>query len=127
MSSRVEIPFAPRAFERAAAKSLQKDPDARWQSAADLASELTWIAESGPADAGAPATRRRRHTELWGWIAAGTRYRRSRREKAGGGDLRRGICFACIDRRNRQRAARKIGLFGRYSELLLASIRGGGR
>jgi Tol biopolymer transport system component len=38
-------PLTPPALERALKKCLSKDPDARWQSAADLASELRWIGE----------------------------------------------------------------------------------
>jgi serine/threonine-protein kinase len=38
-------PAAPAALERVVRKCLAKDPDARWQSALDLADELTWIAE----------------------------------------------------------------------------------
>jgi eukaryotic-like serine/threonine-protein kinase len=40
-------PMTPPALERVVAKCLAKEPDARWQSASDLASELRWIAESG--------------------------------------------------------------------------------
>src|SRR5271165_4280806 len=39
-------PFAPPALNFAVKKCLAKDPDERWQSASDLASELKWIAES---------------------------------------------------------------------------------
>jgi Tol biopolymer transport system component len=38
-------PLTPPALARALKKCLSKDPDARWQSAADLASELRWIGE----------------------------------------------------------------------------------
>src|SRR5215510_3790349 len=38
-------PLAPTALERVVKKCLAKDPDDRWQSAADLASELKWSAE----------------------------------------------------------------------------------
>jgi len=40
-------PFTPPALERIVRKCLAKDPDERWQSASDLASELNWIIESG--------------------------------------------------------------------------------
>ena len=36
-------PFTPPALERVVKKCLAKDPDERWQSASDLASELNWI------------------------------------------------------------------------------------
>jgi eukaryotic-like serine/threonine-protein kinase len=39
-------PMTPPALERVVRKCLAKDPDERWQSASDLASELKWIAES---------------------------------------------------------------------------------
>ncbi|HTS34975.1 MAG TPA: protein kinase [Candidatus Solibacter sp.] len=42
-------PLTPPALERVIRKCLTKDPDERWQSAGDLASELAWIGESGPA------------------------------------------------------------------------------
>jgi Tol biopolymer transport system component len=38
-------PMTPVALERVVKKCLAKDPDERWQSASDLASELHWIAE----------------------------------------------------------------------------------
>ena len=38
-------PLTPSALERVVRKCLAKDPDERWQSASDLASELKWIAE----------------------------------------------------------------------------------
>ena len=40
-------PLTPPAWERVVKKCLAKDPDERWQSASDLASELNWIAEGG--------------------------------------------------------------------------------
>jgi eukaryotic-like serine/threonine-protein kinase len=38
-------PSAPPLLDRVVAKCLAKDPDARWQTARDLASELRWISE----------------------------------------------------------------------------------
>jgi eukaryotic-like serine/threonine-protein kinase len=46
-------PLTPPALERAIRKCLAKDPDERWQSAGDLASELKWIAEGSAS--GTPA------------------------------------------------------------------------
>jgi Tol biopolymer transport system component len=40
-------PLAPPALERVIRKCVAKDPDERWQSAGDLASELNWISEAG--------------------------------------------------------------------------------
>ena len=40
-------PMTPPALERIVKSCLAKDPDERWQSAADLARELKWIAEGG--------------------------------------------------------------------------------
>ena len=39
------IPVTPPALERVVKKCLAKDPDQRWQSAADVAGELQWIGE----------------------------------------------------------------------------------
>src|SRR5262249_60510271 len=36
------------AFDRLVQRCLEKDPDDRWQSARDLASELDWIASGAP-------------------------------------------------------------------------------
>jgi serine/threonine-protein kinase len=44
-------PMTPPALERAVKKCLAKDPDDRWQTARDLASELRWIAERPAASA----------------------------------------------------------------------------
>src|SRR3989454_2813298 len=38
-------PMTPPALERVVKRCLAKDPEERWQSASDLASELSWIAE----------------------------------------------------------------------------------
>src|SRR5215467_14121979 len=40
-------PLTPPALERVVKKCLAKDPDERWQSASDLATELKWLAEGG--------------------------------------------------------------------------------
>ena len=65
-------PLTPPALERIVKKCLAKDPDERWQSASDLASELEWIAEGGSsAMAHAPAiVLRRRRRKIWGTVAA---------------------------------------------------------
>jgi WD40 repeat protein len=65
-------PITPPALDRLIHKCLAKSPDARWQSAADVADELRWIASGSGTGAAAgavsrPATRRRRR---WPWAAA---------------------------------------------------------
>jgi len=66
-------PMTPPALERIVKKCLAKDPDERWQSASDLATELNWIAEGG-SQAGesgrVPAGRRK--WERAGWLLAAT-------------------------------------------------------
>ncbi|MEO6259966.1 MAG: protein kinase, partial [Thermoanaerobaculia bacterium] len=47
-------PLTPPAFEHVVDKCLAKDPDDRWQSAQDIASELQWISSAG-SQAGVPA------------------------------------------------------------------------
>ncbi len=48
-------PEAPPALERVVRRCLAKDPDERWQSAADLASELKWIGGADASDLATPA------------------------------------------------------------------------
>jgi len=48
-------PMSPPALERAVKTCLAKDPDRRWQSAADLGRELGWIAEGLAAPAVSPS------------------------------------------------------------------------
>lgn len=65
-------PLTPPALDRVVQICLKKDPDDRWQSAADLANELRWVAEGG-SRAGVPAAvskRRRGRERLWIGIAA---------------------------------------------------------
>jgi Tol biopolymer transport system component len=47
-------PMTPPALERVVRRCLAKDPEDRWQNAADLGSELKWIAEGG-SQSGIPA------------------------------------------------------------------------
>ena len=66
-------PMTPPALERVVKKCLAKDPDERWQSASDLASELNWIVEGGSQAGEAervPVGRRR--WERAGWVLAAT-------------------------------------------------------
>jgi len=62
-------PLAPSALDHVVRTCLAKDPEKRWQSAADVTRELTWIASSVSAPAAAPAAARhsRRVSLLW-WL-----------------------------------------------------------
>jgi Tol biopolymer transport system component len=66
-------PLTPPALERVVKKCLAKDPDERWQSASDLASELQWMStESTVAYPAIPAraiSPRRFDGKLWGMVA----------------------------------------------------------
>lgn len=59
------------ALSRVVMKSLEKEPAARWQSAADLADEMRWITRQGAA-AGAPASPQRgiQRREVAAWTIA---------------------------------------------------------
>jgi hypothetical protein len=64
-------PFTPPALEHVVRKCLAKDPDDRWQSARDIASELRWIIDSGSsAGVAAPIVMRRKSRERLMWIVA---------------------------------------------------------
>jgi len=66
-------PMTPPALARVVKKCLAKDPDERWQSASDLASELNWIAEGrsqGGEAARVPAGSRRWERASWVLAAA---------------------------------------------------------
>jgi eukaryotic-like serine/threonine-protein kinase len=66
-------PVMPPALDHVVRRCLEKDPDDRWQSAHDVASELRWIGEAG-SQAGVPAPlalrRRSRERLAWGLVAA---------------------------------------------------------
>ncbi|MGB9075179.1 MAG: protein kinase [Terriglobales bacterium] len=66
-------PMTPPALEWVVKKCLAKDPDERWQSASDLASELNWITEGGSqsTETGRVPVGRRRW-ERTGWLLAAT-------------------------------------------------------
>ncbi len=64
-------PMAPSSLERLVQRCLAKDPDRRWQSAADIAIVLEWIAQAAPeAAAPPPAEARTGRRELAGWALA---------------------------------------------------------
>ena len=62
-------PMTPPALDRVVKKCLAKDPEDRWQNAADLRSELKWIGEAG-SQAGVPArvVAKRKGRERVAWI-----------------------------------------------------------
>ena len=67
------IPMSPPALDHIVRKCLEKDPDDRWQSAHDVASELRWISEAGSqAGVAAPVTLRRKTRERLAWALAAT-------------------------------------------------------
>ena len=66
------VPMSPPALDRVVRKCLAKDPEDRWQSAADLGSELKWIAEGSSAGVPSAVTSSRRRRNLRAsWIVSG--------------------------------------------------------
>ncbi len=68
-------PMTPPSLDRLVRTCLAKDPDDRWQSAGDIARELSWIAEGTAASAGATLTAgaaRPKHRERLAWAVAAT-------------------------------------------------------
>ncbi len=64
-------PMSPPALDRVVRKCLAKDPEDRWQNAADLGSELKWIGEGSEAGVAAPDVGLRgRRRELIAWSVA---------------------------------------------------------
>jgi Tol biopolymer transport system component len=64
-------PLTPAGLERVVKKCLAKDPDERWQSASDLASELNWITEGGSqAGVSPPVLIRQKPRERVAWALA---------------------------------------------------------
>src|SRR5580700_658802 len=64
--------MTPLALERVVKKCLAKDPDERWQSASDLATELNWIIEGGGHTAGAGHSGDGKKTrEALAWLVSG--------------------------------------------------------
>ena len=65
-------PMTPPALDHAVRRCLAKEREKRWQSAADLAGELQWIAEAGSqAGVPTPVVSQRRVRERFAWAAAG--------------------------------------------------------
>jgi Tol biopolymer transport system component len=65
-------PECPPAIDRLVTACLAKDPEQRWQSARDLATELRWIAERGGGERGGPTAGHavRRRSERLAWVSA---------------------------------------------------------
>jgi serine/threonine protein kinase/Tol biopolymer transport system component len=64
-------PMAPPALDHIVKKCLEKDPDDRWQSAHDVASELRWLSEAGSqAGVATTVTIRRKTREKIAWGVA---------------------------------------------------------
>ncbi len=62
--------LAPAALDHLIARCLAKDPEDRWQSARDIALQLSWIAEARLSPA-SPAVTRLRSRERFAWALAG--------------------------------------------------------
>jgi eukaryotic-like serine/threonine-protein kinase len=62
--------LTPASLDRVIKKCLEKDPEARWQSAHDLHDELAWIAADSASTARVAAAASRPWRERAGWIAA---------------------------------------------------------
>ncbi len=63
-------PLTPPALERVVRKCLAKDPDERWQSASDLATELKWLSEGGSQAGAALPHLAQKHGDWIPWIIA---------------------------------------------------------
>jgi serine/threonine protein kinase/Tol biopolymer transport system component len=63
-------PMSPPALDRVVKKCLAKDPEGRWQNAADLASELQWVGEGSQAGLPPQLSLRRKNRERLAWTAA---------------------------------------------------------
>ncbi len=61
-------PLTPPALDRLIRKCLAKDPDARWQSASDVADELRWIAEGHETPPGPRRASRRHRARVWPFL-----------------------------------------------------------
>ena len=65
-------PMTPLALDHMVRRCLAKDPEQRWQSAADIRGELQWIAESSTSGAATlPVSWRQQKRERLAWTAAG--------------------------------------------------------
>ncbi|HEY0157593.1 MAG TPA: protein kinase [Thermoanaerobaculia bacterium] len=62
-------PLTPPSLEHVVLKCLEKDPNARWQSARDVGSELEWIERSGTSTSRAAAARPKPSWRQWALVA----------------------------------------------------------
>lgn len=66
------VPMTPPALDHVIRRCLEKNPDDRWQSAHDVATELRWISEAGSqAGIAAPVAARKRSRERLAWTLVG--------------------------------------------------------
>ena len=65
-------PMTPPALERLVKQCLAKDPDERWQSASDLASDLNWLTEAGSQAGEARSAAGRWRLARASWLLAAT-------------------------------------------------------
>jgi Tol biopolymer transport system component len=63
-------PMSPPALDRVVKTCVAKDPEDRWQSAADIKRELRWIGEGSAAGVAAPVAASRRRSLRLSWIVA---------------------------------------------------------
>jgi Tol biopolymer transport system component len=64
-------PPAPLGFDHVVARCLEKDPDERWQTAADLCRELSWVSQSSANAPSTPTVHKRRLPGIRSAIATG--------------------------------------------------------
>ena len=64
-------PLTPAALDRTIRKCLAKRPDDRWQSASDLATQLSWVMEGGAAAGVAQGAEQRRSLKSSAWMISG--------------------------------------------------------
>ena len=62
--------MSPQALDRVVKTCLDKDPERRWQSAADVGQQLRWIGDEPSAGPARPAARQRREWLAWALAAA---------------------------------------------------------
>jgi serine/threonine protein kinase len=61
-------PMTPLGLDRTIRKCLAKAPEERWQSASDLATQLSWLTDAGPHSTDAARSVLRTHRGMWTWL-----------------------------------------------------------